>query len=644
MVAGVALAVLLQGPQGQGVTGRVLSADSGAPIANVRILVRNADNQTPTVALTDRDGVFTVSTETFPFLLSGSKPGYGTRAVSVAKPGRVADILLAPAAVIAGRVVDDAGEPVLGARIAVEASQSSGPNSISTAETDDRGEYRVGGLAAGTYVVSVRTIGEVRGMQIRPGQIAFAPPINNQYYPDAVSQDAAQRIIVAAGSDQEGIDFTVPLNRSGNQPFSVMRDMGARRLASSDARSGARASIRGTVSSSDGRTLPFAQVLLDAVGVFDSPILARADGTGRFSFDNLMPGRYRVSASKAGYFSSGPNAAIVVVQNGESRDGDEIGALDIALERTHTAHLRGRIFGADGLPSMGGSVTLRPSRRSQSVAAMPVAARLQNGAFEFPNVPPGQYVIQAYLGRSRRFIEGEFGSLLVSVTDRDIANLALRMSKGTRATGRLRLDSADPSKRVPFSQVELTAAPVDFDQSPSSSWATADFQPDGSFELIGLIGPRRLLVAKIPPGFALEEVRVNGMEVTDRPVRFDMSQPTTSVEVVLTDRVSVLSGRVTGDDGKPAVSAPVIAYSRDRDRWYELSRFLRLTRTGEDGTYTIEGLPFGSYYAFAPNDLPSDGADAWQEPAFLEAAMRRASSFSVREGERTTLDLRRIEP
>jgi hypothetical protein len=218
-------------------------------------------------------------------------------------------------------------------------------------------------------------------------------------------------------------------------------------------------------------------------------------------------------------------------------------------------------------------------------------------------------------------------------------------ASGTRATGRLRLDSADPSKKLPFPQIELTAVAVEVDQSPSGSWATAEFQQDGSFELIGLIGPRRLQVTRTPPGLALKEVRVNGIDMTDQPVRFDTSRDgTIGVEGVLTDRVCILSGRVTGDDGKSAVSAPVVVFSRDRDRWYERSRFERLTLTSDDGTYTIEGLPFGTYYAFAPNELPPDGADAWQDPAFLETAARRASSVTVREGERTILDLRRVNP
>jgi hypothetical protein len=133
--------------------------------------------------------------------------------------------------------------------------------------------------------------------------------------------------------------------------------------------------------------------------------------------------------------------------------------------------------------------------------------------------------------------------------------------------------------------------------------------------------------------------------VTDRAVRLDTSpQRIDGVEVVLTDRISVLSGRVTNGRGQADLLAPVVVFSRDRDRWYDQSRFLRLTQTGDDGRYTVEGLPFGSYYVIAPTELPANGADAWRDPAFLETAARRATSVTVREDERVNVDLRRVSP
>jgi Carboxypeptidase regulatory-like domain len=58
--------------------------------------------------------------------------------------------------VISGRVVDTFGDPVINARIVVETR--SGENTtpgVAASETDDRGEYRIGRLPSGSYLVSL---------------------------------------------------------------------------------------------------------------------------------------------------------------------------------------------------------------------------------------------------------------------------------------------------------------------------------------------------------------------------------------------------------------------------------------------------------------------------------------------------------
>jgi hypothetical protein len=88
----------------------------------------------------------------------------------------------------------------------------------------------------------------------------------------------------------------------------------------------------------------------------------------------------------------------------------------------------------------------------------------------------------------------------------------------------------------------------------------------------------------------------------------------------------------------------VTAFSSDQARGYDTSRFLHAVKGGADGSHLIVGLPFGSYYAVAVSELPSDGTDAWQEPAFLERVAGRASTVTMREGERSTVELRRVRP
>jgi hypothetical protein len=45
------------------------------------------------------------------------------------------------------------------------------------------------------------------------------------------------------------------------------------------------------------------------------------------------------------------------------------------------------------------------------------------------------------------------------------------------------------------------------------------------------------------------------------------------------------------------------------------------------------GLPAGSYYAAAVAQLPDDGDDAWQDPAYLESLIGRATTFGLGEGQ-----------
>ena len=147
----------------------------------------------------------------------------------------------------------------------------------------------------------------------------------------------------------------------------------------------------------------------------------------------------------------------------------------------------------------------------------------------------------------------------------------------------------------------------------------------------GITGPRRLQLTRVPPGWALQEITVRGIDVTDRPLAFGgRDQALTGVEVRLTDRVTTLKGTIADADGRAAAGATVIVFATDRGRWYPMSRFLNTAVAGADGTFTVTGLPFGSYYAVALARLPVSG-DEWQDPAFLETLATRATSVTVSE-------------
>ncbi|HEV3057948.1 MAG TPA: carboxypeptidase-like regulatory domain-containing protein [Vicinamibacterales bacterium] len=437
---------------------------------------------------------------------------------------------------------------------------------------------------------------------------------------------------LAGGETREGIDVT--LARWGTLEGHVVDDLG-------EPIQGARAQVlQVRYENARRRLVPAANA-------------ARlTDDLGRFRLHGLPPGRYVVSASVSevgtaevpgyarAYYPSTSNAADAqFVSVGLSQD---ITGIDIPLSRAPTARVAGRLIDAAGAPATGGSLNLLPSQGASSAIGVPLGARIQpDGQFEFPNVAPGQYVVQSARSRSSPWREGEFGSLSVSVTGTDVTGLVIQTSTGSTIKGRFRFDARDRVTIPARSAIELSPIPVDSDLSPKPV-ASADIHDDWTFDIAGVNGPRRLQLVRVPPGWALQEIRVNGADATDRPLPFGRTdQSLRDVEVVLTDRVSELSGKVVTDREEAVAEAAVVIFATDRGRWYPVSRFLR-TASASGGTFSALGLPFGTYYVVAVPHLPQEGpgdTDAWQDPDFLNAVVPFASTITIRDGEKQTITL-----
>jgi protocatechuate 3,4-dioxygenase beta subunit len=657
-----------------------------------------------------------------------TKSGYARNETTATATAQPIEIRLRRGAAISGRVVDEIGEPVIGAR--VSAGVVSGPprkiTTAATTDTDDRGEYRLASLPSGTFAVAAVTAG---------------------------TRPEAEDVRLEPGDDRSGMDLVVPTSRSANQPFSVVIPAGVsplNRAPGPAARATGR--VRGRIVSSDGTAVPYAQVVLTSLHL--EPRVVNADGTGRFEFLELPGGTFRLGASKPGFFPvsvrepSAPSVdlaedgtregveirlvrwgtltgrvfdeygdplqavsiqllhvryeagrrRLVSVGNARLTDdfgayrlfglmpgqyivsaaigdvssddvpgyartyfpgtpapaeaqfvsvgpGQELAGIDMTLSRTPTARVAGRMFNSAGEPTAGGTLLLMPSQRSLSATSVPVGARIsRDGTFAFANVAPGQYVIQAYRGRSNPWTEGEFGSLAVGVGGADMVELVLQTSSGSSIAGRFSFDTFDPSKQPLLSGLELSPIPVDADLSPQNNFARANIHADGTFEIAGISGPRRLQLLRTAPGWALKEIRVNGVDITDitdRALPFGRKdQSLTGVEVVLTDRVSALVGTIRDQNARPSPGASLIVFSADRARWYPTSRFVRKTAAAADGAFSLTGLPAGIYYAAAVGQLPLEGEDAWQDPEFLDTLVLQASTVTIVEGQPLSLSIR----
>jgi protocatechuate 3,4-dioxygenase beta subunit len=117
------------------------------------------------------------------------------------------DFNLARGGVITGRVTDSDGKPVIAEMVQVVFANNGRDantiyNAFSRHMTDDRGVYRIYGLAAGSYRVSV---GQDRGGGMgRPGKV-----FQKTFHPGTPDESKARVVEVAAGGEATDVDITL---------------------------------------------------------------------------------------------------------------------------------------------------------------------------------------------------------------------------------------------------------------------------------------------------------------------------------------------------------------------------------------------------------------------------------------------------
>ena len=203
--------------------GSVTNSLSHAPIRQATVFVIGGQGHS-FVGVTGDDGKFRIANVdpgTY-FLGQASAKGYHykppTRVISaqivVAEGQDVTGVKveLEPQGVIAGKVVDDDGEPVRDAQVQTLAyDYSRGTKMLSTMgatnTTDDRGEYRLFNLNPGRYMVRVK----VRtGADASPPNTHRTTPVMGYaptYYPNGSEPAQAVASEVTPGSEVSGINF-----------------------------------------------------------------------------------------------------------------------------------------------------------------------------------------------------------------------------------------------------------------------------------------------------------------------------------------------------------------------------------------------------------------------------------------------------
>lgn len=264
----------------------------GKPAAGVVVAVRTNDSNSSSSpllkAITDEDGKYHIGgipPGTFLIALIASalvtsetgQYGQSGRTVVIAEDETVdeVDFTVVRGGVITGKVTDASGRPVIEEQVNLMPADQTNQRGITYPFwTDDRGIYRMYGIPAGRFKVSVG-----QGEDDLSGGRRGRAPYRRTFFPDATDPSKANVVEVAEGVEATNIDITVGQTVHGFSASGRVVDETGRPVTNM-ALDLSRTIIRGPDTSRSG----------GGTGV-------RSDRQGEFKIENLVPGKYSLSIS-----------------------------------------------------------------------------------------------------------------------------------------------------------------------------------------------------------------------------------------------------------------------------------------------------------------------------------------------------------
>jgi protocatechuate 3,4-dioxygenase beta subunit len=605
-------------PTGTGVIAGTVFTDEATPrpVRRASVMLASGELKFPQTVVTDDAGRFVfASLAAGNYTLVATKPGYVSASYGAKRPGRGAGV---PIAVLDGQKVTDislkmlhggvitgtvrsvTGQPVPNLSVQVyQVDAFGGARHLSMAApgnnaTDDRGIYRVFGLAPGDYVVQIAVSPASSGMfggdsrLVTPAEVQWAAPSGapgapgmtgvaalgpapapgqtvayaSLYFPGTADTNAASVITLGPEETRTGIDLTMAFVPT--------------------------ARIAGTVLDQDGRPMPGAQISLTSAGSSSdfarliegmARSMSRTGADGSFTITGVTPGQYAINARAAPRDAAG----------------------------------RGQGPGPGALLSVAGMM------------GAPGAASL--------------------------WANGD-----LSVNGVDITDMVLRLQPGMNVSGKIVFDgSSAPPADVTKTRISLMPPPTG--SSPIEQVAAiastmlggmqATVSADGTFVIKGVapskyrltVTGQGIFMGQALPGSAwtLKSAMFNGRDVSDLPFELRPNEDVGGMIVTLTDRPTEISGSVVDRAGRPAPGFPIVVFSTDRAYWTVGSRRIQQVRPSSDGKYKLSGLPAGEYYVCAVTDL--DQTQLY-DPSALAALAAGSFKITLADGEKKVQDLR----
>jgi hypothetical protein len=553
------------------------------PVARASVTISPSDSRGDYHTVTDDNGRFVF--EGLPagrFLVTARKAGWVTSYHGSTRQGhppgvRVAvengsrstiEIPMIPGSVIGGRVVNEEGRPMprqwpwlleyrmVGDRRML--ARASIPYDIGFFErsTDDRGEFRLFGLPPGTYYLvlnpsipsgaRITTGDEVRWALQPPGAARGTPPppgpvagYASYFFPGTPDPGAAQPIVVGPGEVRDGLTFRIGF-------VAVARVSGAAHRPD------------GTPAAGASITMRFREMRTSLEG---SDRTARTDAQGRFTFQNVPPGDYRISA-RATSAVSAPPATPVAAAPPAGRPSAPPAAPTLDLWGQADVAVNGHDIQDVGL-------TLAP--------ASTITGRI---VFDGTAMKPPDNLTSIRL----QFIATQAMALAMTGAG---SGGALNTAT-VQADGTFRVEGLPPDRYV-----------------TGASWPGMR-TGDGT------------------TGWWLTTIRVGARDLGDLPLEVEANSEVRDVTLTFRDRIGSVEGLLTDAAGRPAPEYFVLAFPAERASWTSMSRrAVPAVRPSTDGRFRVVGLLAGDYYLAVVTALDQDDAtDPAFLEAILPSAIR----------------------
>lgn len=623
------------------IVGQVVTGDAGTPVRRARVNLSGAELRGQRSTTTDEEGRFVFTQlPAGRYTMTASKTGFVSIAYGAKSAGRAGTpiqledgqkleskpIAMPKGGVVTGIVLDEFGEPSPGTSVrALRMVMRTGEKrleSAGTGTTDDRGQYRIYGLQPGQFILTAQPrnsalgalqisvgsqidaaleqvqqqlgsggggglagmlgrgagggrggqlgdllqgMGGGRGQQMieqlqqqldPDGQsdVGYAPV----FFPGTTSPSAATTVEVAAGQERYGVDFQLQLVSTST--------------------------VNGTLSGVDGALPGGTQVTLSPVdtlpGLPGGTQTTRASQTGTFSFRNVTPGQYRVSA-RAQLRAPAAEGEVPTVMGGRGGRGGGRGGAPTEILWAHAE------VTVDGRSP--GNVALQLQR------GMTVAGRILFDGTRL--LPPADLTRVRVTLTAVGAQDMDFGGLPAATID---------------ATGRFTIIGVPPGRYA------------------LRGTATAGTGGPG-------VGAGGALTAGGSGNWVLRSAVAGGQDTLDVPLQLEPNMNVTDAVVTFIDRSTELTGLLQDAQGAATSDYSIIIFPTDPQYWVPQSRRIQSVRPGTDGRYTVRDLPPGSYALAAVTDVePGE----WFDPEFLRELLSASMRISLADGDKKTQDIR----